>query len=348
MPGYELKRCCKYQEFFPNFSNLIRLQRKITTIGRQVSNNIVLTHTYISRKQAEITVEDNNLSIKNVSSGGVIEIINRSTAEKVEVHPQKSQTLLPNHIIKFDRDGTVEHGYFYLLRESNYSDEPVESSIQEPIKQRNELTTPQKRKFNDSTPLSASSSSKKSPSTEKNSSKSISPPKPNSQGGDEIIKLLTCAICLEILIPPTASLSCGHTFCAFCIDNWASKTKACPRCNVSFTESHFPRNFDLESMIETYLSTKEKSFQDDYEEAKKERSDEIERKKAESGKVKEVPKEDPNLNNFEAFYSLSLNTDGTTDQENTDPCPNTRTRTRRRKKTQIIGERRKSSRLKNR
>ena len=87
------------------------------------------------------------LVIKNVSSGGVIEITNRSTAEKVEVHPQNSHTLLPNHIIQFDRNGTIEHGYLYLLRESNYSDEPVESSVQEPIKQRNELTTPQKRKF---------------------------------------------------------------------------------------------------------------------------------------------------------------------------------------------------------
>ena len=101
-------------------------------------------------------------------------------------------------------------------------------------------------------------------------------------------------------------------------------------------------------MIETYLSTKEKSFQDDYEEAKKERTDEIERKKAESGKEKEAPKEDPNLNNFEALYNLSLNTDGTTDQENTDPCTNKRTRARRRKKTQIVGERRKSTRLRNR
>lgn len=68
MPGYELKRVCKYQELFPNYSNLIRLQRKITTIGRQVSNNIVLTHTYISRKQAEITVEGNTLSISKLGS----------------------------------------------------------------------------------------------------------------------------------------------------------------------------------------------------------------------------------------------------------------------------------------
>merc|ERR1712110_776271 len=106
------------------------------------------------------------------------------------------------------------------------------------------------------------------------------------------------------MIAPTASTPCGHTFCAFCVNNWQQKTKTCPRCNLELKETaSFPRNFDLEGTIETYLATKDQSIRDDYEEAKKERNQEIQALKVKNEAPKEEPKVDQNLGNFEEFYN---------------------------------------------
>lgn len=54
-----------------------------------------------------------------------------------------------------------------------------------------------------------------------------------------------CSCCFEILLEPT-TLTCGHTFCRFCLANWwdMSRKAECLQCRRPFNE--FPNvNFTL-------------------------------------------------------------------------------------------------------
>jgi len=58
-----------------------------------------------------------------------------------------------------------------------------------------------------------------------------------------------CSCCFEILLEPT-TLTCGHTFCRFCLANWwsTSKKAECLQCRRPFTE--FPSvNFTLRNTL---------------------------------------------------------------------------------------------------
>jgi len=45
---------------------------------------------------------------------------------------------------------------------------------------------------------------------------------------DDIDKDLICPICQGPFTNPTRSVSCGHTFCKFCINRWAEINRTCP------------------------------------------------------------------------------------------------------------------------
>lgn len=71
----------------------------------------------------------------------------------------------------------------------------------------------------------------------------------NEEEDDKADELLqedfVCSCCFEILLQPT-TLTCGHTFCRFCLANWwnTSKKAECLQCRRPFNE--FPSvNFTL-------------------------------------------------------------------------------------------------------
>ncbi|VDP58662.1 unnamed protein product [Heligmosomoides polygyrus] len=54
-----------------------------------------------------------------------------------------------------------------------------------------------------------------------------------------------CSICMNIFRKPSM-LSCGHSFCADCIQHWLSENVSCPTCR---TDTRVPiRNIALEQV----------------------------------------------------------------------------------------------------
>ncbi|CAN8011666.1 unnamed protein product [Ixodes pacificus] len=58
---------------------------------------------------------------------------------------------------------------------------------------------------------------------------------------------LTCVICSELFID-AVMLQCGHTFCAYCIQNWRKQRNCCPFCQVKI--SSVTRSFVVDNVIE--------------------------------------------------------------------------------------------------
>lgn len=57
---------------------------------------------------------------------------------------------------------------------------------------------------------------------------------------------LVCAVCLELVVDPVfASLSCQHSFCRRCLEEWtaASRGRECPQCRVKM-DKRFVQNME--------------------------------------------------------------------------------------------------------
>ncbi|KAM7283287.1 RING finger protein 141-like [Ixodes scapularis] len=58
---------------------------------------------------------------------------------------------------------------------------------------------------------------------------------------------MTCIICSELFVD-AVMLQCGHTFCAYCIQNWRKQRDCCPFCQVKI--SSVTRSFVVDNVIE--------------------------------------------------------------------------------------------------
>eukprot|EP00927_Polykrikos_kofoidii_P016290 TRINITY_DN17347_c0_g1_i1.p1 TRINITY_DN17347_c0_g1~~TRINITY_DN17347_c0_g1_i1.p1 ORF type:complete len:469 (-),score=96.49 TRINITY_DN17347_c0_g1_i1:375-1703(-) len=65
-----------------------------------------------------------------------------------------------------------------------------------------------------------------------------------SSGAEDVF---LCTICCEVLVEPRM-LSCGHSFCALCLDRWLRQKASCPLCNCCVTATPM-RNITLEHVI---------------------------------------------------------------------------------------------------
>ncbi|XP_015250923.1 PREDICTED: nuclear factor 7, ovary-like isoform X1 [Cyprinodon variegatus] len=65
---------------------------------------------------------------------------------------------------------------------------------------------------------------------------------------------LSCSICSDIYSDPVV-LSCSHSFCRDCLQEWWSKKQAqkCPLCNESHPSQHLPCNLVLKNLCQDFL-----------------------------------------------------------------------------------------------
>ena len=71
--------------------------------------------------------------------------------------------------------------------------------------------------------------------------------KEKTEGTEDLSEDFTCCCCYDLLLEPT-TLTCGHTFCRFCLANWwsTSRKAECLQCRRPYNE--FPSvNFTLRS-----------------------------------------------------------------------------------------------------
>ena len=73
---------------------------------------------------------------------------------------------------------------------------------------------------------------------------------------EKIGKYLTCPICQEIFDEPTR-ISCGHTFCNNCINQWEKKSKndKCPLCREHYIKRYSGKDLIALSMINDAIVT---------------------------------------------------------------------------------------------
>ena len=65
---------------------------------------------------------------------------------------------------------------------------------------------------------------------------------------EELLSLLECAICNELMHEP-ASLLCGHSFCGSCLQLALARSRACPLCRrPCHTASAIQTNIALASI----------------------------------------------------------------------------------------------------
>ncbi|XP_054473789.1 E3 ubiquitin-protein ligase TRIM35-like [Anoplopoma fimbria] len=69
---------------------------------------------------------------------------------------------------------------------------------------------------------------------------------------------LCCPVCYEIFKNPVV-LSCSHSFCKDCLNNWwrGKQTKDCPVCKRRSSKSDPPRNLALKNLCEAFLLARE-------------------------------------------------------------------------------------------
>ena len=69
-----------------------------------------------------------------------------------------------------------------------------------------------------------------------------SPRTPSVVNPQDLLKDLSCSLCIEVLVSPR-TLPCGHSFCGFCLENWAAGRRwnevQCPLCRQSVAASCF-------------------------------------------------------------------------------------------------------------
>ena len=62
-----------------------------------------------------------------------------------------------------------------------------------------------------------------------------------------------CSVCNELLYPPI-TLSCGHSFCKFCIDEQKKHTDKCPLCRSANSFENLFTNISLKNIIDCFDS----------------------------------------------------------------------------------------------
>ncbi|XP_047509751.1 E3 ubiquitin-protein ligase rnf8-like isoform X2 [Pieris napi] len=100
--------------------------------------------------------------------------------------------------------------------------------------------------------------------------------KPLAQIGKMMETELQCSICAEIFICPMM-LSCGHTFCKYCINLWKKNKKDCPICRTPI--KYESRSIVVDSFLEKILPNLSQEMKKKREESLKIREEE-ERPKA--------------------------------------------------------------------
>ncbi|XP_071747328.1 E3 ubiquitin-protein ligase rnf8-B [Lepeophtheirus salmonis] len=75
---------------------------------------------------------------------------------------------------------------------------------------------------------------------------------------------LQCSICSEIFLFATV-ITCGHTFCEDCIEEWTSKKNNCPICraNIKGKASNVVLDEHIEKMVEQFFPETEKKSRKD-------------------------------------------------------------------------------------
>lgn len=81
---------------------------------------------------------------------------------------------------------------------------------------------------------------------------------------------LQCSICSELFVQAT-SLSCTHSFCAFCLEEWMKRKKNCPVCRTPVTS--MARAIVLDSYIEKMVSCFSEEMKERREQIIKERKE---------------------------------------------------------------------------
>ncbi|XP_045533196.1 E3 ubiquitin-protein ligase rnf8-like isoform X1 [Pieris brassicae] len=95
--------------------------------------------------------------------------------------------------------------------------------------------------------------------------------KPLADIGQMMETELQCSICAEIFICPVM-LSCGHTFCKYCINLWKKNKKDCPICRTPI--KYESRSIVVDSFIEKILPNLSEEMKKKREESLKIREEE--------------------------------------------------------------------------
>ncbi|KAK7877115.1 hypothetical protein WMY93_032195 [Mugilogobius chulae] len=73
---------------------------------------------------------------------------------------------------------------------------------------------------------------------------------------------LTCSICHDLFKDPVL-LSCSHSFCKVCLENWWKNKpiKTCPVCKRRSSKDYPPLNLVLKNLVETFIEQKTRPLQ---------------------------------------------------------------------------------------